>query len=233
MAMSQEQLKEKVEECFSFGEQTLSANGDLPPMLEVDWIGMDDKSCRSMVVMAFGEKDKRDKFIRGLGVTLGMMERIGKVKETRSVCMISEAWLSRHHKDVDMKKVKMPSEDPNRVDALVVAAMTRDGECLFRAKEMTIVDTDMNGRRHFSLHDLPEQTQQGAVSAESNILKQFYDGQKHGLTFTGADDLPGADEAKRLPMEELFELSVKNLVKVIGGLDSEIINQSANNNNKS
>jgi hypothetical protein len=42
----------------------------------------------------------------------------------RACAMVFEAWVSSHPKEVDRKSVCMPSEDPNRGEAIIVSIMT-------------------------------------------------------------------------------------------------------------
>lgn len=220
--MNKEELKKRVDKCFSFAERMLTETGSMVPMLDLYYIDMEDKPKKIGVVLAGDDKKKRDAFIRGLGVIFGMMTKLGKIKDVESVCIMSEAWGTSHQIGEDISKAPMPSQSPNRMELLMVSGLTPTGDCVFRAKEM--ISIEVKGKRHFSLKDLPvDQGKEATNAAESGMLQQFYDGLKHGLEPNAADGSPGEDLARSLSMEDLFAKSVESLARFVGS-DSEIVN---------
>lgn len=221
--MKKEELKIKIDNCFKNSEQILIDIGELIPMLDIEFTDDKDEKSIVAVVLATGEsKQVRDTFIRGLGLTFGLIKQTGKIKEVRCVAMMSEGWFSSLPKGSDISKAPLPSQDPNRREMLIATGLTADGICLMRAKEMFSVE--VKGKRHFTLNDLPEMNKGfDDGKAESNVLNNFFDGYKKP-----------AEKSQELEMfknvfasfslDEILEKSIKVLTQRVGGLNSEFIN---------
>lgn len=228
--MNKEALKLKVENCFQNAEKMLQDSGSLIPMLDIEFLDDKEKKCVMAVGLAVGDdKDVRDKFIKGLGLTLGAMKRIGKIKEVSCVVMMSEAWFSSVSKEEAKSGFKLPSQDQNRREMLVASGLTADVICLMRSKEMFSVE--VKGKRHFTLSDIKEIVG-GAEpqNVESNVLNNFFVGYKKAL-----EDNPEnrrRDEMavlfKDASLDQLLESAVKVLTQHVGGVKSEFINKKIN-----
>lgn len=225
--MNKEALKLKIEQCFKNSERILVSSGELIPMLDIEFVT--DKGEKSAIVvgLAIGdEKIKRDMFIKGLGLMMGTIQKIGKIKGVNCVVMMSEAWFSvmdSKGKDAYEKAMHaMPSKDPNRREMLIASGLTADGLCLMKTKEMFSVE--VKGKRHFTLTDFKEGTE--ALQAESNVLNNFFDGYKKSTEDNEKNRLieASAQLFSSMTLDELIERSVKVLTSQVGGLNSKFIN---------
>lgn len=66
------------------------------------------------VIPPMGSKDRTAQF----------QKAAVKTPLVRACALVFEAWVSNHPKEVDRKSVCLPSEDPNRTEAVVVSIMT-------------------------------------------------------------------------------------------------------------
>ena len=73
-----------------------------------------------------------------MGVMAGIQLMKKEIDSVESIFTMSEAWISTQgdKDDVKTKKYLLPSEDPNRKEALVSSGMSKDGESVFGVFEI-------------------------------------------------------------------------------------------------
>ena len=224
--MTKDELKVKIDKCFENSEQIMLERGELIPMLDIEFIDDTGEKQIMAVVLATGkDRNVRDKFIQGLGGTLGLVKRMGKIKGVECVVMMSEAWFSSPSKEQYEKGnyYKMPSQDPHKREMLMATGLTNDGICLMHGKEMFSVE--VKGKRHFTLSDIPEM-KKGFESMESNVLNNFFVGYKNATENSKKNELFDVMFSKfgDMPLDEILQRSIKILTQQVGGLNSEFIN---------
>lgn len=225
--MQKEELKLKVENCLKHSEQILNDSGSLIPMLDIEFV--DDKGEKSLIAVALAtgeDRDKRDVFIKGLGLTLGAIKRIGKIREVRCVVMMSEAWFSSpSDKNYNSGNYLRPSKDPNRREMLMASGLTADGICIMRSKEMFSVE--VKGKRHFTLRDVPE-LNGDPLKSESAVLENFFWGYNKSMEKNERNDLMDlmakTGAFKSMSFDEMLQKAIKVLTTQVGGVKSEFIN---------
>lgn len=224
--MTKEKLQLKIDKCFENAEKMLIENGSLTPMLDIEFIDEKGRNCIMAVVLADGDdKQRRYNFIRGLGLTVGSIKALGKIKEVEAIAMMSEAWFSTLPKDADISKAPRPSEDPNRGEMLIATGMTADGTCLMHAKQMFSVE--VKGKRHFTLNDLPEMSDKSGKH-QSDLLNQFFIGLKASEQ-TQYDMSSLKEHFAKMSLDEMIQGGIKALTRQVGGLESEIIKSKLKN----
>jgi hypothetical protein len=218
--MTKEELKNKIELYFENAEKMLVKQGSLIPMLDVEFVDENGKDCVMAVVMA---NDNKDKFIRGFGLVMGAIQRLGKIKEVKCIVMMSEAWFSSPSKEEYKKNPnQMPSQDPNRREMLMAVGLTADGKCLMHSKEMFSIL--VKGKRHFTLKEVPELNMEKG-KMQSNVLDNFFFGFKKALEDSEKNKFLDliAPSIKDTTLNEVLERAIKALTSSVGGLDYQII----------
>ena len=220
-----ELLKKKIEKELETGVKMLNDLGSIQPMISIDFVLDDGKETIVPIMIMDDNKPKRDMFLNGLGILFGLYKTIGRVKELNSITMLSEAWMSVVKKqDAEMKRYPKPSEDPNRIEALIVSGIGVDGVCLMTGKE--IVSVEVKGKRHFSLNEITHM--KDAVVVESTPLKAFMDGFNRVINEKDKEKIAflmqGFTLFKDKTFDEMLKGGIDVLVKQVGGLSSQIIN---------
>lgn len=226
--MTKEELKLDIDKSFELAESLLNKQGELIPMLEINFKDEHDKNGRVAVVLAVGDnKNRRDAFIRGLGLVFGAMRRMRKIKEVRYIGMMTEGWFSTPSKE-EMKlmhgNVLPPSQDPNRREMLIATGLTADGLCVMKSKEMFSVE--VKGKRHFTLENIPEMNDKNVSEAKSYMLDNFFIGYKKAEEDSERNRLLDVMIGKfsNISFDEMLGRSIKVLTQQVGGIDSKFIN---------
>ena len=157
-----------------------------------------------------GALEKRMDIIFDLGVRTGIELSRGDIDSIEAVYMVSEAWFSMSDLDDNSLKFKMPSEDPNKKEALVSSGVSQDGSSIFMMFEIKkSIDLD-TGRMKVSFVPIDEANKDG-VEMESPLLQRFWDGV--GLMNLFDTTLPTSVRKyfMDLPLEESFQMIIKQI----------------------
>lgn len=220
--MTKDELKIKIEKCFENAVNQLREQGDLPPLLEIAFTEDNGKEAKIGMFIAGAEKDDRDKFIHAMGILIGIIQSIGRIKEMGYISFVSEAWFSVAEKEkYESGKFVMPSKDPKRREMLLCVGMLPDGTQEVIMKEM--FSSDIKGKRYFTLSEFKDGKAEGAGKHESYLLENFYNGYKVPLVDTSMAKKLFKDSNMKLP--EMLEIGTKHLIELLGNgkFESEII----------
>jgi len=129
--MTKEDIQKKVIGMVDFAKNLYKENKDFAPMFEV--VGIDSKGKIGSVVVIFGDNEAiKNRFDIIYYMGKGMALKNKTQSEARinpyAVLFASGAWASRYNKNVDISKVPMPSQDPNRVEIFQVVVNMIEGE---------------------------------------------------------------------------------------------------------
>jgi len=172
--MTKQEIKEKIEKIVGFAKKQFADGKEFLLMIEI--IGIDnDNKVANLVVVLGDEKaqEKRFEILNKLGkeMALGVFpgrDKTGKeIKVTPMVIfMSSEVWMSKYDKEVDIKNIPMPSQDPKRVEGFSVAASTSDGKTYFQSFEIKRGDKI----------ELVGEINLNEGETENNLLDEFWKG---------------------------------------------------------
>ncbi len=224
MPFTQEQLNKKVEECFDHAVDMLNKQGEINPMLDIEFEEPNGKQGILAIVLVGDDRARWATFVRGIGLLLSAIKRMGKIKDVRGVVILSEGWFSSVGKeDYEKGNFTRPSLSANRREMLMVAGLTENGIQSVQNKE--IFRVEVKGKKYFNLQGLDYGKFQGA---EIQVLKNFFDG--YGKVFAENDPrqlgmeamLKATNNFDQVDLDTVLKMGVEKLTKIIGG-DSEYI----------
>jgi hypothetical protein len=180
--------EEGIDNVFDFAQEAFNTDGGLHTTLFVkfDWIlpknikGVHMKG-GEIGIMLVGEDAvaSRRFLISHLGLASAMLEQLGLVGPPKKITIASEAWVSvQSGKDLKSgkKKPMMPSEDPNRIESLMVFSVDNEGKTFQKMKEIQrelTEDGEVVGQ-NISLVDSEVLDIESSSIAKDNVLDDFW-----------------------------------------------------------
>lgn len=167
--MNKEKVLEQIDGIVGFARRFYNEGHDFSPMFELVLRNKKDEINRVVLVLAdYETTEKRFEIIEALGkkVAKGVLpQAIGCTPE--GIFTASEAWVSIYPKDVDMNKMPMPRNDPNRKEMFIIAASTIEGENYFKALEI---------KRGDKIELIESKEASDWESMDNRLHKRFWDG---------------------------------------------------------
>lgn len=120
MRMSSEEVRSEAERLLSSARGIRNGVDDVHPILVVK--GKDEDVLCDMSNMDWSTTKKRENLLFRLGSTLGYG------LDADRIFAVVDAWAAFHDKGVDMDTIVRPSEDPNRVECLMVISLSEEGQ---------------------------------------------------------------------------------------------------------
>jgi hypothetical protein len=214
--MTKEELNKVVETNLDFARVAYSdpKSDGLSTMLIIKIV---KNSEESNIVAVFGDNEsleQRWKTVFDLGVRINLEKFRGEIDSVEGIFMLTEAWMSMINKNDPQAKVKinrMPSQDPNKIEAIVSAGSSRDGLAGVRTYEI---------RKSFDIVNSEIKTEfipmdkDGPIEAETPLLKQFWNGIELMEIFERTLPKELEDHMKKMPVEQAFNLLISQLEKI-------------------
>lgn len=213
--ITKSQLKLRVKENLKFAKDFYE-KGDgedgLAVMMVVDTVKDGKKSGVAAILANEGAVEKRRDIAFDLGVRAGIDLSKGIIDSIDAFFMISEAWYSTAEKDTAMDKMPMPSQDPNKKEAIVSTGMSKEGATaigMFELKKSFDLDNAKIKVSFEPIGDGPKVVGDGEI--ESPLLQQFWNGVKLMEKFD--ETLPPIlrDHLKGLTTDKIFDMFSRSI----------------------
>lgn len=176
--MNQKELQVKVDACFIQLERGLAQNGQFIPMIDIEMTDDSNQKFVMPVAMAVKNDEELRKLILGLGLCLGGIKQIGKIKEINCIVMLSEGYFMKVSKE-EYEKIKntssiKPSSNIDRREMLLAIGLSDDGSIAVKAKEKFTVE--VKGKNIYSLSEVSDMKSIPTKESYVPMLKTFFDG---------------------------------------------------------
>lgn len=178
--MTKDELKVIVEEEMKTAEDLMSSAGEFKTMFMHNFTSIEGENLKSGVCFGdSGSMEKRFEIVEAVGCIMGVLESNEMIKSCDLICLISEAWVSQYDKDVDLKNVPSPRNDPKKKEVLIAAAQTFDKIGYLKMKQISSME--VKGKRFFTLTEMPEYKEASEFSSQdSKLFDSFWSGYKRG-----------------------------------------------------
>ena len=213
--MNKQELKTKVKENLEFAKEMCERNdenGGVQVMLITDTSKGDKKTGIAAILANEGAVEKRRDIVFDLGVRAGIELLNGSIDSVNAVFMVSEAWFSEGPKDSKAKDMVMPSEDPNKKEAIVSTGMSKDGDTACGMFELKRSFDLENGKLKISFAPIgDEKGKEKDEAFDSPLLRQFWNGVELMEQFDKSLPLVLKNHIKGLSTEKAFAIFSKQL----------------------